>query len=30
MVRMITYRNGKPIGKLITIKTEELEKRVRK
>ncbi len=30
MVRFITYRNGKPIGKLISIKTEDLEKRVRK
>ena len=30
MVRFITYRNGKPIGKLISIKTDDLEKRVRK
>jgi len=29
MVRFISYRNGKPIGKLISIKTEDLEKRVR-
>ena len=29
MVRLISYRNGKPIGKLISIKTEDLEKRVR-
>jgi hexosaminidase len=29
MVRVITYRNGRPIGNLISIKTEDLEKRVR-
>jgi hexosaminidase len=28
MVRFISYRNGKPIGRLISIKTEDLEKRV--
>jgi len=28
--RLITYRNGKPIGHLISLKTEELEKRVKK
>ena len=30
MVRIMTYRKGKPIGKLISIRTEDLEKRVRK
>ena len=30
MVRITTYRKGKPIGKLISISTEDLEKRVRK
>lgn len=30
MLRVITYRNGKQIGKLISIKTEDLEKRVKK
>jgi hexosaminidase len=28
MVRFMSYRNGKPIGRLISIKTEDLEKRV--
>ena len=28
--RVISYRNGKQIGRLISLKTEELEKRVRK
>jgi hexosaminidase len=30
MFRVITYRNNKPVGRLISLKTEELEKRVRK
>lgn len=30
MLRMITYRDGKPVGRLISIKTEELEKRAKK
>ena len=30
MLRLITYRNGKQIGRLISIKTEDLEKRVKK
>ncbi|MEA4916698.1 beta-N-acetylhexosaminidase [Proteiniphilum sp.] len=29
VMRIITYRNGKPIGRLMTISREELEKRVR-
>lgn len=28
--RVITYRNNKPVGRLISLKTEELQKRVRK
>jgi hypothetical protein len=27
---MIAYRNGKPIGRLISIKMEDLVKRIRK
>jgi hexosaminidase len=30
MLRVITYRNNKPLGRLISIKTEDLEKRVKK
>jgi hexosaminidase len=30
MFRVITYRNNKPAGRLISLKTEELEKRVKK
>ena len=30
MLRVITYRNNKPIGRLISLKTEDLEKRVKK
>ncbi|MCU0355352.1 MAG: family 20 glycosylhydrolase [Cytophagales bacterium] len=30
MLRMVTYRNGKPLGKLITLKADELEKRAKK
>lgn len=30
MLRFITYRDGQPIGRLISIKTEDLETRVRK
>ncbi|TXG36849.1 beta-N-acetylhexosaminidase [Seonamhaeicola maritimus] len=29
MLRLVTYRNNKPIGKLITISSEELAKRVK-
>jgi len=28
-LRVITYRNGKPIGHLITLRLEELKKRAR-
>jgi hexosaminidase len=30
MFRVISYRNGKPLGRMISLKTEELEKRVKK
>lgn len=30
MFKVVTYRNGKQIGRMIILKTEELEKRVRK
>ncbi|CAN5626154.1 family 20 glycosylhydrolase [soil metagenome] len=30
MLRVITYRNGKPTGRLLSIKTEDLEKRIKK
>ncbi len=30
MLRVITYRKGKPMGRLISIKTEDLEKRIKK
>lgn len=30
MLRVITYRNNKPLGRLISIKTEDLEKRAAK
>jgi hexosaminidase len=30
MLRVITYRDNKPIGRLISLKTEDLEKRVKK
>lgn len=30
MFRVITYRNDKPVGRLITLKTEDLEKRAKK
>lgn len=30
MLRVITYRKGKPIGRMVSIKTEDLEKRVKK
>lgn len=30
MLRVITYRNNKPLGRLISIKTEELVKRIKK
>jgi hexosaminidase len=30
MFRVITYRNNQPMGRLISLKTEELEKRVKK
>jgi hexosaminidase len=30
MLRVITYRNNQPMGRLITLKTEDLEKRVKK
>jgi hexosaminidase len=29
-VRVMTYRGNKPVGRLISLKTEDLEKRVRK
>jgi hexosaminidase len=29
-LRVITFRNGKPAGRLISLKTEELEKRIKK
>jgi hexosaminidase len=28
--RVVSYRNGKPIGRLISLTTEELQKRVKK
>jgi hexosaminidase len=30
MLKVITYKNNKPIGRLISLKTEDLEKRVKK
>jgi len=30
ILRIITYRNGKPVGKMITIKADEIAKRVKK
>ena len=30
MLRVISYREGKPIGRLITIDTQDLRKRVKK
>lgn len=30
MLRVVTYRNGKPVGRLMSIKTEDLEKKVRR
>jgi hexosaminidase len=30
MLKVITYRNGKPVGRLITLKTEDIVKRIRK
>jgi hexosaminidase len=30
LLRVITYQNEKPMGRLISIKTEELEKRIKK
>jgi hexosaminidase len=30
MLRVITYRDNKPVGRLISLKTEDLEKRIKK